>query len=672
MKAKFSSFLRSISAPEIFLIVTLLVFGSVACLTIPISAGYDEETHFVRAWEMAHLYFVPNEELGARLPFPAIYWELSYRRQPLVEAVPPGLWDKYGGLRMDAHDYVYSNVVTRSVYSPLLLLPQAFVLRYLGLSLDLSALLVYYACRFAGLLSYLILCWLAVRAIPFGKWLLAVLMVSPMALFQASSISADTISNGIGFLFLGASLGLAAKEQLRWRHWLLLLGLIALLFMAKVNLLFLVLLPFLLIRPSRYAMKGGYYLLAAAAVILLGAEVAGWNVVAYSHFTRMLEGASPTGQIAYILSAPLNFIAIMARDIWTNGPSYLQGWVGVYGYNYWPVPALTYILYPLAVIAALLVSSQDVSAGAANRAGVSLVSRRETSWVLVGLFVAGVLLTIVSLYVAFTPVGTQGVAGVQGRYFTPVMPLLLLGLIGWLRAQGLTERLLAGPRAWFSPRTAISMVNAGRRGVWGLRGVADRIFSVQRKRSIPRWTIGLSVAALMLYAAGMMLSYHVPCGSEYYQLGLCYQPVYKNWAPDAASSPAVGPTMTLKQEIVPACNRMQELDVWVNSPGTDPTGTTQFVLHSAQGGVDIVNKTVKNADIPEYGWVRLSFPPEAASQNNLYLLTVSSSSSNGIHLGYSLKADYTDGKSYQNASPLSQDVLFQYGCRAGLEELLNR
>src|SRR5512141_3052610 len=175
MKSRLVSFARSVSGPEKFLLLVLLILGSVACLSIPLSAGYDEETHIVRAWEMAHFYFIPNEQLGRKLPFPALYWELSYRRQPIVEAVQPGLWSKYGSLPLDAHDYVYANVETRSVYSPLLLLPQALTLRYLGLSLQLPALFVYYACRFAGLLSYLILCWLALRSLPYGKWLLAVL-----------------------------------------------------------------------------------------------------------------------------------------------------------------------------------------------------------------------------------------------------------------------------------------------------------------------------------------------------------------------------------------------------------------------------------------------------------------------------------------------------------------
>ena len=64
-------------------------------------------------------------------------------------------------------------------------------------------------------------------------------------------------------------------------------------------------------------------------------------------------GADPREQLLFILANPLLFVQIIARDIWTNTPAYMQGWVGVYGYNYWPVPALTYLLYPVAVLLGL-------------------------------------------------------------------------------------------------------------------------------------------------------------------------------------------------------------------------------------------------------------------------------------------------------------------------------
>jgi uncharacterized membrane protein len=613
----------SLSAPEKFTLIVVFVFGLVASLATPLSAGYDEETHFIRAWEMAHLYFVPNEQLGAKLPFPALYWDLSYRRQPIVEAVEPGFWSAYGSLPLDARDYVYANVETRSVYSPVLLLPQALTIRYLGLSLKVPALVVYFACRLAGLLSYLLLSWLAVRFIPYGKWLLAILIVSPMAVFQASTISADTISNGIAFFFIGATLAIAGRQQLGLKGWLLQLGLLALLLAGKVNLIFLVLLPFLLIPPSRFRMRYGFALLAACALALVLIEVVGWNVVAYSRFTRALVGADPRAQLGFIVADPLRFLRVIAQDVWTNTPAYMRGWVGVYGYNYWPVPALTYLLYPVAVVAALWMRKDEA------------VPEKRTRWVLTGLFALGFLLTIVSLYVAFTPARSLYVAGVQGRYFTVVMPLLFLAAsgLGWAQFAG-------GLDAWAS----------------------------QHGRVLISAAAGLAVAALVLFTAGLLLSYHVPCGSQYYRWSLCNQPQYKNWAPESVSSPPLTSTMTLTQEIVPACDGMTELRVWVNSNGGDNEGTTTLLLRAPSREAVLEEVTHQNPAIAERGWLTVTFPPEWDSGGQLYLLKLSGSTTDGIRVGYSEKPEYLRGRLLENDIPLGQDVLFQYGCVAGLQK----
>ena len=625
----------SLSAPEKFVILVLLALGLITCLATPLSAGYDEETHFIRAWEMAHLYFIPNEQLGVKLPFPALYWDLSYRRQPIVEAVEPGFWSKYGALRMDARDYIYANVETRSVYSPALLLPQALTLRYLGLSFQLPALAVYYACRIAGLLSYLLLSWLAVRLIPHGKWLLAVLIVSPMAVFQASTISADTISNGIGFFFVGASLAIARAKEIAWKECLLLLALLALLFVGKVNLIFLGLLPFVLLPPARFRPRYGYLLLAAAALGLLLIEVVGWNVVAYSMFTRALQGANPRDQLLFILADPLLFASIIARDIWTNTPAYMRGWVGVYGYNYWPVPALTYVLYPLAVLMGLWQSDSQSTPD------------KRTRIVLASLFVVGFLLSIVSLYVAFTPARSLVVAGVQGRYFTVIMPLLFLAILGLGSGKGTPWRALPPFR------------------------VIARSLEWVTKHSFFDLTVvsaALATSALLLYVAGLILSYHVPCGSEYYGWSLCYQPQYKNWAPESVSSPPISSSLTLRQEIVPACSGMTELSVWVNSKGSDPKGTTKLTLRAPTQEKNVALGMFKNADLVERGWLTATFPPEWNSEDQLYLLQLTGSVSDGIRLGYSEKPEYLRGKLLENDTSLGQDLLFQYGCIAGLQK----
>ena len=95
---------RHIHKVEIYLIVALLLFGIAACFLLPISGGYDEETHLMRVWEMSTYTFVPNQRLGVDLNFPAVYWNLSYRRQMLIRTVEPGFWEKYGSLGIDAED----------------------------------------------------------------------------------------------------------------------------------------------------------------------------------------------------------------------------------------------------------------------------------------------------------------------------------------------------------------------------------------------------------------------------------------------------------------------------------------------------------------------------------------------------------------------------------------
>jgi len=92
MRSFFGSdfFSKKISSPEIFLVACLVIFGLLALLWLPIGAGYDEETHFVHAWQLSVLDVLPNREGEGQLPYPKVYWDLSYRRQELVRLLKRG------------------------------------------------------------------------------------------------------------------------------------------------------------------------------------------------------------------------------------------------------------------------------------------------------------------------------------------------------------------------------------------------------------------------------------------------------------------------------------------------------------------------------------------------------------------------------------------------------
>lgn len=598
---------------EIFLLIVLLVFGVVTCFLLPISGGYDEETHLVRIWEMSALSFIPNEDAGGEMPFPAVYWELSYRRQFIVRPVEPDFWQKYGDLSIDAYDYIYGNVETRSVYSPPLLLPQAIVMRFLGRREQLPALAVYYSIRLTGLFSYALLAWLAVRWIPSGKWILAILASSPVAILQASSISADAISNGIALLFLGGTLAVASREEIKWREFLALLFLFFVLFLGKINLIPLALLPFLIIHPSKFQMRHGFLLLVGAMVVLFLIEVLGWAWIAYSRLTTPPEGTDPLGQVRFILTQPFGFLPILFRDALGKSVSYLVDWIAMYPFNYWPVPPWIHPLYVLALVSALFVGGNDTN--------------KRTRLALLIVFMISYLATITLMYITFNPVRNPFIGAVQGRYFVTAMPPLFLALAG--------------------------------------------LPSLKRVRLPAIFPAVLGVSSLILYSAGLYLSYHVLCGSQYYQKGLCYQPNYKNWAPDELYSPPISNQLTLTQEFVPECSGMTELRIWIDAAEADSEGTTEFILRDVHSDRDLIRMVILNSDLPERSWYSLNFPPDWESNGNFYLLTIrgSEQDATGPRIAYSLRQEYPLGKLFENDEIQSRDLIFQVGCLAGLDKI---
>jgi len=610
---------RGMTGPEILTLSTLLVLGPLLCLAIPLGAGWDEETHVIRAWEIASLHFIPNELPRNELPFPAIFWDLSYRRPFLIRPVEPDFWSANAELPIGAFGYIYSGLETRSVYSPPLLLPHALVIRYLGHSLELPALPVFYAARLLGLLSYTFLAWLAVRIAPFGKWTLALVAIAPTAVFQASTVSADPISNGLGLLFVAGTLSISVRPSLGWRQWGVLLLLAAALFVAKPNSALLALLPFLAIRPTQFQMKRGYALLAIGTLLLGLIEVGGWTLLAYPRAGIGVGEGEPIGQLAYIAGHPLAFFVTILTNLVQNGFSYLGQWMAEFGYEYWSVPLPTYLLYSSALVAAITADSSRAWPSSRTRAGLWLV------------FGIGVIGTLLSLYLVVTPVGAGEILGIQGRYFAAIIPLALLAVVG------------------------------------------ARSFS--RRPEAARLAVGLAVAGLAVYGSGLLLSYHVPCGSAFYEPGLCYQPVYKNWAPDARYSPAISSSMSLAQQIAPECDGATEVVVWVDSSRAAGDGVTEFVLSESGTGRELARQSARNSMFPTGDRYSIGFEADWQSASKVYWLriqTAAGSNSIGPRIGYTLQPEYEAGQLFEAGKPMDVDLVFKYGCISGIEKLFRQ
>lgn len=606
-----------ISRVEVFLFFILLTFGIPMLLLIPPGAGYDEEDHLVRVWELSVFSFIPGQLSARELQYPTMFRDLAYRQQAVEGIVDAGFWGRYAGASLSERGYVHRKLNTRSAYSPALLLPQALTMRYLGRLADLPALPVFYLCRFAGLFSYLLLVWLAIRWIPFGKWILLVLAASPMALFQAATLTADTISNGIGFFFIAGCLRVAHAEEIGWRETGTLVFLVFLLFLGKLNLIPLVLLPFLLLVPSQYTKRGAYPLLLGAVLILFIVEVVGWINIASTPFP---DEVYPTAQLFHILENPFRFLQMLPRDLLTNGLIYLEGWINGYGYYYWTPPQAVAALFLLGLGCALIAASPPDRAGGKLRIALLLV------------FAASSLATVVLMYTSFTPVGLDRILGVQGRYFIPLALPLFLALPGlpWIK------RLAASSPRW------------------------------------EKWTAGFLTLALSLNVAGIFLSFYVPCGSAFYQTGLCYRPLYTDFTARARLSEPLSSEISLAQEIHPACDGLAEVRVWLIPSAHGDKGSTRFILKDPSNDRTLMDHSIPNAQLPEESWHSLPFDPDWASAGKRYILEILSTdtpSGQGLRFLYSSGSEADLGALYENSAPLQEHIVLQYGCTAGLRRI---
>ena len=607
-----------LSRVELSFLLLLLVFGVPMILLIPPGAGYDEEDHLVRVWELSSLSFIPGQMPPQELRYPTVFRDVMYRQQGSTGIIDSEFWQSYRDMALDTRGVVRREINTKSVYSPALLIPQALAMGVFARAAELPVLPAFYLSRFAGLLSYLCLTWIAIRLLPFGKWILLALAVSPAALFQATTLTPDAISNGIGFLFIAGILRTSNVQEIGWREVWGLILLVFLLFFAKLNLLVLILLLFLLIPPSRFTEKRLYIFLLTAMLILFLIEVAGWNWIASRNFdSLLLDEADPKAQVLYILRHPFAFLQAMWKDFIANGLLYVQGWINGYGYYYWTPPWIVSFFFVISLLAAVFIDSTSQVIDKNLRIGFLF------------LFAAGYLATVAAMYVSFAAVGSDTIAGVQGRYFIPVaLPLFLVfSSISWKRNFPIPSRL---------------------------------------------WISGILAITLFLNLLGLFFSFHVPCGSTFYQTGLCYRPLFRDLSGEVRTSPPVSGDTVLTQQFRVACNGLAEVRVLLTPSATEDHGIACFIILDAVSEQPLLDKSIANGPIREETWYSLPLETDWFSEGKEYILEILGTSpfpDQGLQFLYTPQPEFDLGDFYENGELLEEDLVLQYGCTAGLRKI---
>ncbi len=413
---------KGIKIEKVFLGITL-IYGIILVFIIPPFQSPDEPYHFYRAFEISQGSFITQsyeEGVGSYLPRSVnTLYELSGTERIAFNSDRKVNLEEFKDaitLPLNKEDKIFYSYPNAAVYSPLQYLPQSIGIA-IGSLLNLPVLFVFYLGRLANLLTWTIIVAYAIKLMPFGKNIIAIIGFIPICLQQAASMSSDTLLNAVALLFIAYILKyFHSKEKLYKKDTILLLLMIVFINLCKFVYFPLVFMLFLLPKESFNNNKSriAYIIITSLLSILI---TGGWllymnNKVGLDY--APLQGVNTGEQIKYALTNPIRYAFTIRETFYNNLDFYIKSAIGYLGWldNILP-DSIIYSFFVTLIIVSITIERSKCD---------------KLRFLSVSIFVLSTVLILSSLYATWTPVAQGIVDGVQGRYFIPLIPLLLLFL----------------------------------------------------------------------------------------------------------------------------------------------------------------------------------------------------------------------------------------------------
>ena len=411
--------LRNIKPEKAFLIIAL-VFGMTFLVSTPPFQVFDESEHFYKAIYLGEGHVLPvNEGYGAGIYVPQSAFESirTFQNLPSRSENKVDLNDIKSLLKVHFNDKykVFMDMSGKSIitYSPAPYLASAVFIDAAKL-LNPSPLILMYMGRLANLLVWILLVYMAIKIIPVHKWVLMLLALMPMTIFQGASLSADSFTIGVSFLLIAFILKLGFDEDLIVKRDIYILFLLSLM-LALSKPVYVVLMALIFIVPaSRFENKKKMFLTFTLLFGLVLTAATIWNILASGFYVSFQPQVSVQGQTEFILTEPFTALSAILNSLALNWKDYLLMFVGNLGWGDTPLPFSLICIYVFMLILTAILDKSEVK--------IKFKDKLVFSLVFLSLFTSIFVLE----YLTWTPVGKTVVDGVHGRYFIPIAPLLLL------------------------------------------------------------------------------------------------------------------------------------------------------------------------------------------------------------------------------------------------------
>ncbi len=409
--------IKNLKVEQIFLLMGI-IFGILYMVVLPPFTTPDEAVH------VDTTYYYSSKILGQQAVDENGY--VLYRSDDALynhdeQHIPTA--QSYAILYHNLFKMDHSDGTVNFLRAPLSVSAIAYVPQIIGVTLarlfHLGTIQMLLWGRMIAMAFYLLCLYWAIKIAPIGKELLMVVALMPTTLQMAVSFSYDSTVLALCFLYTGVLLYLTLEaKNVTWHHIVLLALLFA--WAAPGKLVYICLAFTLLIIPVEKFTNRYFKYLAIAVIVLAGAVV----ILLTRFQTVVAIGASDGGMIAeqttyslsYLLHNPSKILAVLYGTIIGQGTYYLETMIGQYlGWLEIILPGyIVYGFYTLIVLSAIRKVSEEHVLSAGQRLWIFLV-------------IAGVSVLVgAALLFDWTPIDSNYVYGVQGRYFLPMLPLLMI------------------------------------------------------------------------------------------------------------------------------------------------------------------------------------------------------------------------------------------------------
>ena len=415
---------------EKLFVIFMITFGVIyAALFLPFTIP-DEGEHYLSAYRISNYITFNTQQFGdERLLMRTCDLELFGKLR--ADRLSPEYYSLLGGnFHMFAGDRSASFIPAKFIRSA----PLGYIASALGISLGrffrLGALPTFYLGRLANLALYTVAVWWAIKRMPYGKTALFVISALPMTIHLVASYSYDYFVIALAMLFVSQVLymrekpgSVAVKDVVLCVIWGVLLAPAKLVYFPILLTVFLV--PnekFPFSKKKAAFIKTGIVLagIAALLAVQLGSisnYMSGGNGVSWSE--------DEVYSVSRMLSHPTEFFRVIFNTAYHFADYHTSMLIGNHmqgtGEGLLPIFLWAPMLF-VALFSFLRRRDED-----------EVRTLRPTARVGVSLIAAAVCgMAALSMLFSWPPVSTNVIHGIQGRYYTPVLPLVALAMRGKL------------------------------------------------------------------------------------------------------------------------------------------------------------------------------------------------------------------------------------------------